>query len=731
MSDAPFPDASRIDAYDKVRGAHLYGADDLRPDMAHAALAVATIGKGRVVRVDTDAARRVPGVQLILTHEDLTALKSPGFLFAGGFGSQSLQPLATAEIAYRGQPIAIVAADTLEAAVEAAALIRAEYETDTFAVTLDAPDAEVVAQADSPLPKPMFADLLAGEPDKVYAAAAIKVDATYTGPTQHHNPIECIASIVEWRDGDLIVHEGTQNAEGIRHGLAQELGLAPERVRVMAPYCGGAFGQKNGLQSHTVLAAAAARELGRPVKLVVPRAQIFHAAPFRPPSRHHIRLGADANGQMLAAIHESDSQTSRYDLFPTLHADVTARLHGIANFRGRERLVRNDVQTPGFMRAPWEHIGCFAMESAVDELAYALDMDPVALRLANDTSVDPLTGLPLSSRHLGECLRRGAQRFGWTSRTMAPGSMVAEDGAAVGWGVAAGAYPCTMVPEVARLEITDDGAVTIGMGGHEMGQGMRTVIAAVVARKLAVPPDRIAVRIGDTSLAPQHVTAGSWGAASASQAAAKACDALLASLREIDPDSHNDPVAILKAAGRPSLAVEVRAKAPGAPDEAFDQAQAGRIAIGGPIYPGFVSYSYAAQFVEVRIEPGTRRIRVPRVVSVVDCGRVISPRTAQSQVRGGVVWGIGATLREATEVDPRYGGFLNTDLAEYVIPVNADIGAIEVEFIDEPDFKLNSVGAKGLGEVAMTGVAPAIANAIHHATGRRLRDLPIRIEHVL
>jgi xanthine dehydrogenase YagR molybdenum-binding subunit len=511
------------------------------------------------------------------------------------------------------------------------------------------------------------------------------------------------------------------------------LGLTADQVQVVSPYAGGGFGQKNSLQMQTVLAAVAARRLQRPVKLVVPRAQIFHDASFRPANRQRVRLGADRSGRMLAAIHEVDSQTSRHDLFPAESAAVTSRLYGIESFRGHERLVRTDVQTPGHMRAPFEHPACFAMESCVDELAYAVGKDPVALRLANDMKVDPITKLPFSSRHLSECLRRGAERFGWSKRTMAPQSMRADDGTLIGWGVAAGAYPGTIVPTVAHLKVTVDGGVLLGIGGHEMGQGIRTALAAAVARTLAIPTEAVEVLVGDTRIAPQHCTAGSWGTASAVPAAIDAAQAMLQALAQLAPgrSSNQTPAQILKSVGRPSLEVEVRRKAPGQPDAIYDRLAAGLPSIGGPIFADYVTFSYIAHFVEVRVEPGTRRIRVPRVVSVADCGRVISPRTAASQVRGGVVWGIGATLREASEVDPRYGGFLNADLAEYVLPVNADIGSIDVEFIDEPDLQFNSAGAKGVGEVSLTGVAPAIANAVFHATGRRLRDLPIRIEHVL
>lgn len=732
MTNLPFPDTPRVDARDKVRGKALFAADDARPELLHAALAVATIGRGRILTLDTLAASALPGVQLVLTHDAFSDVKSAGFIMGGGYGFQSLQPMLSPAIAYRGQPIALVVADTLEAAIEGAALVSATYATDPFSVTLDAAGTETVNQADTPL-KNFVHEVLAGDADKAFAGASVKVDAQFFSPPQHQNPIELIATVAEWNDGKLTIREGTQNAEAIRHGLATALGLTPDRVDVISPFAGGGFGQKNSLQMQTVLVAVAAQRLHRPVKLVVPRAQIFHDASFRPASAHRVRLGADQSGRMVAAIHEVDAQTSRHDLFPAEYAAVSSRLHGIENFRGHERLVRTDVQTPGYMRAPFEHAACFALESAVDEMAYRLDHDPVALRLANDTTIDPISKQPFSSRYLAECLQRGAERFGWSKRTMTPQSMRAEDRSFIGWGVAAGAYPGLIVPTIARLKVTDDGGVFISVGGHEMGQGIRAALAAALGRKLGVSLDRVIAVIGDTRAAPQHLTAGSWGTASIVPTVSEAADAMLKALAELAPRGSpiQSPAQILRAAGRPSLEVEVRKKAPGQPDGIFDRLAAGLPSIAGPVFSDFVTFSYIAHFVEVRVEPVTRRVRVPRVVSVADCGRVMSPRTATSQVRGGVVWGIGATLREASEVDSRYGGFLNADLAEYVVPVNADIGSIEVEFIDKPDLKFNSAGVKGLGEVSMVGVAAAIANAVFHATGRRLRQLPIRIEHLL
>jgi xanthine dehydrogenase YagR molybdenum-binding subunit len=732
MSQPPFPNVARVDARDKVCGALKYAADDVRAGLAHAMLAVATIGRGRVVTIDTTAAQAVEGVVLILTHEDFEDVKPPGYLFAEGYGFQSFQPMLAPDVAYRGQPIALVVADTVEAAIEGASLIRATYQAEPFTVTLDDPGAETIDQA-AAIPIPMFADRVAGDADRAFAAAEVQIDALYEGPPQHQNPMELLTTVAEWQDGTLTVYEPSQNSGAIRHGLARALGIEAERIHVIAWSAGGGFGQKNSLQMHTVPVAVAARRLGRPVKIVLPRWQIYHDASFRPPTRHHVRLGADRSGRLVAAIHEVKQQTSRHDYFPSLATDMTSRLYGIPHFRGREQLVRTDVQTPGFMRTPWEQMAAFGFESAIDELAYALGQDPVALRIANDTTTDAISGKPFSSRHLVACLRRGAERFGWERRTREPGSMRAADGTLIGFGVAAGAYPASMVPAVARLRVTDRGDVSIALGVHEMGQGIRNTIAAILASKLGVPAANVTAWIGDTNAGPQHNTAGAWGTATAVPAAAQAADEMLAALLRLSPDgpSGRSPDQILRDAGRPFLEVETRRLPLGLPEAAFGRLTKGLLAIAGPEYPAFVSFSYIAHFVEVQIEATTRRVRVPRVVSVADCGRVVSPRTARSQVNGGVVWGIGCALREGSEVDARFGGFLNADIAEYLVPVNADIGDIDVDFIDEPDPLLNDVGVKGLGEVALVGVAAAVANAVYHATGRRIRRLPIRVEDLL
>lgn len=721
-------DTRRVDAYEKVTGRARYAADRVPENLAYAMWVDATIGKGRVVRIDTSAAEAVPGVLLVITRFEPDELREVGFIFNNGYSVQSLQPLHGDHIAYRGQPIALVVADSLVAVNEAAHLVTAEYETEPFTVKMSDEGANALGQAET-IPLPFLADIETGDADAAFEASPVRITGRYEMPAQHANPLEPNSSVVHWEGDRLIVHDSTQNANAIRFGLATQLGIDAADVEVSSPYLGGAFGQKNAMHLHLGPIAVASRRLGRPVKMVVRRSQMFHTGSFRPNTVHRVSLGADENGKLLAAIHEVDQQTSRHDLFPSLATDVSSRLYAAPAFRGFQRLVQTDVQTPGFMRAPWESPAMFALESAMDELAYATGRDPVELRLANDAEVDPVTGLPFSGRYLAECLRLGAARFGWDRRDPEPGSMKAEDGSIIGWGMACGCYPASMVPTVAHVCAKEDGTITVAVGGHEMGQGIRSAVALLVARDLGVPVDKVIVELGETRVAPQHLTAGSWGTASSLSAVRSALDELRKALDVTDLDRVDLPAA-LRAKGKSAVTVEASTVAPGQPQEVFKQLDAGRIAFGGPVYPDFVSFSFVAHFVEVRVEPTTCRIRVPRVVSVVDCGRVASPVTAASQVRGGVVWGIGQALREESAVDERFGGFVNNTLEEYPVPVNLDIREIDVDFIDEPD-RLNPVGMKGAAEICVVGVSAAIANAVFHATGRRVRRLPIRLEHVL
>jgi xanthine dehydrogenase YagR molybdenum-binding subunit len=746
-------DVQRVDGADKVMGRPIFAADRILPNMVHAVPVPATVGKGRAVRIDTSAAERTAGVLLVLTHENMDRLNPVGFVFAGGYAIQGFQPLQSDVIAYRGQPVALIVAESLEAAWEAVQLVKVEYEAAPFTVEPDAAGAEAVAQAKA---LPWFHDFVAGDADRALSGAAVAVDQTYTTPREHQNAMELLATVAEW-DGDrLTVHEGTQAAQPVQHGLATALGIDPGMVRVMSPYVGGGFGSKNSMCFHTVMAAVAARRLDRPVKLVVPRAQMFYGTSFRASTQHRVALGAEPSGRIVAGIHEIRAQTSRFDLMPFNGAETTARMYGIPNFRGTATLVRVDTQTPGFMRTPFEMSSFFALESAMDELAYKLGMDPVDLRIINDTQVDPISGKPYTLRRLKECLRRGAERFDWARRTPAPLSMRAPDGTLIGWGVAAGAYPTLTVPDIATIRLDADGVADVAVGGHEMGQGLRTMIALVVAGELGLEPGKIRITVGDTIAPPQHITAGAWGTASAApvvQAAAREVRARLIDLatsrkqalagveparlvlhegRIEEPGGRGVTISeLLRNAGLQHVEGRNERLAPGQNQEAMNRAMSGLVAAAGPEYPDFLAFAYIAHFAEVQVDPRIPRARVSRIVSVVDCGRVVSKRTALSQAYGGLVWGVGGALTEESEVDPRFGGFLNTDLAEYQIPVNGDIRRFEVEFIDEPDLRFNSVGAKGVGEVVVAGAAGAIANAVFHATGRRVRELPIRIEDLL
>ncbi|WP_338665082.1 xanthine dehydrogenase family protein molybdopterin-binding subunit [Pararoseomonas sp. SCSIO 73927] len=720
MSATPFTDRARVDALDKVRGRTAYAADIPLPRLLHAMTVPATIARGRMTEIGVEAALRVPGVVRVLTPADMPPPPAPAQ------GTEPPPPMLVAEIAHRGQPVALVLAETLEAAIEGAEAVRADYAAAPFTVSFDDPGA---VRTDGEAPT-------FGDADAALAGAAVRLEAVYVTAANHHNPMELLSTIASWSAGRLTIHEGTQNASRIKHDVARLLRVEPADVDVLSPHVGGGFGQRGEVPRHTAVVALAARLTGRPVKLVLPRHQVFHNSRFRPHVRHSLRLGAEASGRMVSAHYDSLQQNSRAGRYPAAwyHAGPS-KAYGIANYRGTCGDIRLDTPGPGQMRAPFEHPAAFAFESAVDELAIALGRDPVALRMANDTAIDPSNGRWLTSRSLNACLAQGAERFGWSGRRAEPGSMTLPDGTRVGWGVAAGIYQAAMHPAVARLRVGADGTTRYASAGHEMGQGMSTAIAQALIRGLRIDPDRLHISLGDTSTAPQHATAGSWGTASSVPVAAAAAERMTAALaelldgRQVAGNMHQQLARIR----RPYLEVEVAMAAPGQGPQHIERMRAGGSAIAGlhGTYPGFTALSYIAHFVEIHVAPRIPLIRVPRVISVAECGRVVSPRTARSQVQGGVVWAIGAALREASEVDPRYGGWLNADIAEYHVPVNADIGRIDVGFIDEPDADANPAGVKGVGEIAMVGVAAALANAVHHATGRRLRALPIRLEQLL
>jgi xanthine dehydrogenase YagR molybdenum-binding subunit len=717
-------DRPRIDAHEKVLGRALYAADQPFPGLLHAMTVPAMIAKGQILSIDIVAARNVAGVVRIFTHEDFSQIRTtPAARGAYGQPGKGHQPMTAPLVRHRGEPVALVVAETLEAAIEAAEAVTVRYAQETFSARME---------DDGASPEPEASLHVSGDAGAALAGATHVVDVEYWHPQQHHNPIEMISTTAVFQDGILQIYEGTQ-AAAFAGGLAGMMGLEPQILRGISPYIGGGFGQKNGAQEQSVLVASAALILRRPVKLVMPRGQLFHTASYRPRSRHRVQLAADGSGNLLAGIYETEQQHSRYDGFGCEHGVNPPRMYNYQTWSGSDRIIRVDTQTPGHQRAPHEQASSYATECAFDELAETLGMDPVALRLANDAQRDPLTGKRFSSRHLAECLRRGADLFDWDRRMTQPGAMRAENGDLIGLGVACGNYKASMSPSVTTLRLSASGRCEIATSGHEMGQGIRSVIAEELIDVLGLDPDKLEIRIGDTGHAPQHLTAGSWGAASAAPAARAAALKLREELSRLTGSPlSQEPVHVQMArTRRPSLEVSIETVPLSKDQQSIDQLRRGIPTTSGPEYPDFVAFSWIAHFAEVHVEPSTGRVRVRRVVSVADCGRIMNRRTAESQVRGGVVWGIGAALREAGETDPRYGGVLNNDLAEYVVPVNADIDTIDVDFIEEPATRLNISGVKGLGEVAMVGASAAIVNAVYNATGRRIRHLPIRVEDLL
>ncbi len=724
MSVERNPDRPRIDAREKVLGKALFAADRPVDGLLHAMTVPARIAKGAIAGIDVNPAMRVPGVVRVFTWRDFTDIRETPATRGGGEGKPGYQPMKRPEIRHRGEPVALVVAETLEAAIEGAEAVAVDYRPTSFASSREQPGAER---------DPLTVDREAGDAPAAFATAAQKFDARYFHPQQHHNPIELISTTAAFADGKIIVMEGSQNSAAFKFGLAGMLGQDPQSIESSCPYVGGAFGQKNQLQQQSALVVRAAMLLKRPVKLVMPRSQLFYTATYRPMSRHRVQVGASAQGKLEAVMYDIEQQNSRFDQFGAAAGEHVSRMYATPNWRSTNQRVRVDVQAPAHQRAPQEHPSSYATECAYDELAYQLGIDPLELRLRNDTQTDPITGKPFTSRRLAECLKRGATRFDWSRRRQEPGSMRTGDGMLLGLGVGAGAYKASMAPAIAKLRVNADGTSRLAISGHEFGQGMRSAVAAELINVLQINPDRLEIALGDTSVAPQHITVGSWGCASAAPAARAAAELLRTRLVELvgAERAKGAAHAVLARVRRPFLEVEVSQAGLGQAPAVFERLNSGLPAAVGPEYAQFTAFSWIAHFAEVHVEPTTCRVRVPRVVSVCDCGRVLNHRTAESQVRGGVVWGFGAALRESAEIDPRFGGVLNNDLSDYVVPVNADLGDIEVELLDEPDTNLNISGAKGIGEVAMVGATAAIVNAVYHATGKRIRHLPIRIEDLL
>lgn len=737
----------RADGRLKITGGAAYAADHALPGLLYAVPVCSTIARGKVLSIEAAAVRALPGVQRVLTRADLPRLRKPDndFGSATKLGEARL-PLCDDEIHYAGQILALVVADTLERAEEAARRVEVRYEAATPTATI----AQGMASAYAP--KQFFGDALRtrrGDPEGAFHRAEIKIRQTYRTPVEHHQPMEPLATVAEWQpDGSLLLFESTQWVAGARNVVAQALGLAPEKVRILSPFVGGGFGAKGFVWPHTLLCAVAAQQLGRPVKLLIPRAQMASACGHRPETVQTVALGASAAGQLQSILHSTLTHTSAVDEYVEMAGTSSRSLYRCENIEVKHQLVRLDRPTPTPMRAPGEAPGLFALESALDELALALGLDPLRLRQLNHAERDAHLKRPFSSKNLRDCYRIGAERIGWQRRRSEPQKLKAADGRSlVGLGMATATFPGYRAPGAATVRIgrAAQGAaaglqIVVRSATQEMGGGTYTILAQTAADALGVPLSQVAVQLGDSRMPQAPVSGGSMTAASvppAVLAAAQAAGRKLAELAARDPQSplfRRKPEELEVRAGR----VFVRDE-PGRGDDWLALLSRGRLEAvegQGQAEPAgelerHSIQSFGAQFCEVHVDPELGRVRVARHVVVLDVGRVLNPLGARSQAVGGVVMGIGMALTEQTRYDERTARPLSDGLGGYLVPTQADVGEIEAHFLDLPDPVIGPQGARGVGEIALCGVAAAIANAIHNATGRRVRELPITPDKLL
>jgi xanthine dehydrogenase YagR molybdenum-binding subunit len=757
---------SRVDGRAKVTGAAKYSAEyNHLPGMVHAVIKTSDVAKGRVTGIDFSAAQREPGVLAILTHQNLpkpalTAETKQGREAIGMAVQMTFMPLQSDQIFYAGQPVAIVVADTLEHAQQAAAKLR---------VTI-APEAPIASYHDA---KAKLFNA-AGKPDadapgtkrrgkaaEAFAAAPAQVTATYTHATNHHNPMEPSATIAHWEAADrLTVYDATQGVSWQQRALSGYLGLPMDQVRVITKYLGGGFGCKGPIWPHSVLTALTAKAVGRPVKLVLTRPQMFTSVGHREDQEQTLRLGATKEGKLLALLHEKTSTTSQWDDYAETNSKFMGMLYACPAFEATTKLAKANVMTPTWMRAPGEAPGSFALESSMDDLAYQLGIDPVQIRLRNYADKDPSTGQPWSSKSLKECYQRGAELFGWGKRN--PKNGLTRDGKyLVGWGMATATYPVNSSQGNARVRLYADGHAVVQVAATDLGTGTYTVITQVAADCLGLAPDKVRFELGDSVLPTTNISGGSMGAATFASSVYAASQDLWQKLTKAavmdakSPLFKAKPTDVEVAKGRLQLkanpakgeefgALMKRANmtdlegfGQGKYGAGYEAAQAGAAAqaksddAGKEGNSGHSMHAFGAHFCEVRVDPELGTIRVTKWVSVVAGGRILNPKTARSQVIGGATMGIGAALMEQSVRDPNLARYTNANLADYHVPVNADIPDMTVEFIDEHDPYVNALGVKGIGEIAIVGTAAAVGNAIFHATGHRLRDLPMTPGKVL
>ena len=728
---------NRVDAWAKVSGGARYSAEHPVDNLAHAVMVTSTVPNGRVTRIDAGEAEGLPGVLYIMTHEN--ALRLPQETKAGKVSppiGRVLSLLQDDQVHYNNQPIAVVVAETFEQAREAAARLRIEYERTPAQLDFEEakqhthPPEKVLTQK----PDTQRGDLQAG-----LLSGSARIDVTYRTPVENHNPIEPHATIAAWDGDHLTLYDSTQYMKGVQRTVAGTLGIPEDKVTALCPYVGGGFGCKGSVWSHVVLAAMAAKGAGRPVKLVLDRNQMFGPVGARPVTDQRMRLAAMSDGRLTATAHDTVAYTSMIEDWIEPCGLMTRMMYEVPNEETTHRLARMNLGTPTFMRAPGEASGSFALESSMDELAYELGIDPLQLRLQNYTERDPGKDLPFSSKSLRQCYEAGAERFGWSRRNPQPRSM-REGDKLVGWGMATCTYPTNRSKGAASATIDADGMVVVRSSTQDLGTGTYTVMTQVAVEALGLPVERVRFELGDSRLPEAPVSGGSTTVASVAPAVKAAAHALKLKLVGIAVGDERSPL-------HGALADEVEidggrlflrsdpAKGESMTDIVVRHGGAD-IEVRAEADPGDASKKYSmhafgAVFVEVHVDEALGTVRVPRVVGAYGVGKLMNAKTGHSQLMGGIVFGLGMALFEETVFDLRDGRAVNGNLAEYHVPVNADIGSIEVEVVDEDDPHVNPLGAKGIGEIGITGVAAAVANAVYHATGKRIRDLPITLDKLL
>lgn len=739
----------RVDGPLKVSGKAQYASDFHFPGQLYAVPIEATIAAGRVVKLDSAAAEKMPGVRAIFHHGNIGSIfrsvLGQGF---EGIVDERRPPFEDDVVRYYGQYIALAVADTFESAKAAADAVRATYAKEKHNVdpNLQADDEpDVVATTFAPTKRVQSER---GNAESAFAKAAVQLDQTYVTPTVTHNPIELQATTAIWDGSMLTIYEESQAIFNLQGVLAQMFGLPKENVRVITRFVGSGFGSKLWPWTHCALAVAAARKLGKPVKLVVSRKMMFQSVGHRPRTQQRVRLGATATGKLVSLQHDYVNHQAMIDNYHEDCGEATAFQYSVPNLRVAFGRARRNVGSPTAMRGPGAVPGLYAIESAMNELADQLAIDPVRLRVLNEPKVDESLGIPFSSRHLVECYELGAEKFGWSKRTPAVGSMkgagsMKGDGVTLGWGMAACSWGAGRFPAEASVQLRDDGTARVASGTQDVGTGTYTILAQLTSQKTGVPLDKVEVVLGDTSLPEGPISGGSMVTGSMVPAVFEAADNAIASLLTIatttpgSPFEKRKPDELKLEAGR--VFMKADGPAGGVPFSDLLRRANVRMATGsgksgatfGDPHPKFSMHSFGCHFVEVAWQPEIARLRVSRVVTVIDAGRILNPLAGRNQIEGAVVMGIGMALFEHTSYDPQNGAPINSNLADYVVSVNADVPPIDVHFVDFPDKEINELGARGIGEIGLAGIAAAITAAVHHATGIRVRELPVKIENLL